>query len=181
MSTGESSSGYRAGETALIVTVPEAEPVVSAWRNRYDAAAAAGVPAHMTVLYPFLDHRAVTASVVEQLQALFAGHRAFTVELAQARRFPGVLYLAPVPATELRALTGAVASRWPEVPPYGGQFEDVVPHLTVAHDQEMPLLDLIEADVAGQLPISARIASVALMAFAGQGWREEHRFALAGG
>jgi 2'-5' RNA ligase len=176
----EESSGYRAGETALIVTVPEAEPVVSAWRTRYDAAAAAGVPAHITVLYPFLDQRAVTAGVVKQLRALFAGHRAFTVELARARRFPGVLYLAPAPETELRALTDAVARRWPEAPPYRGQFEDVVPHLTVAHDQEAGLLDLVEADIAGQLPVSARVASVALVAFTGQAWREEHRFGLAG-
>jgi 2'-5' RNA ligase len=127
------SSSFRARETALIAKAPEAEPPVGAWRNRFDSAAAAGVPAHITVLYPFLDHQLVDADVVGQLHALFAGHRGFGVQLMQCRRFPGVLYVAPVPETELRALTSAVTSRWPEAPPYGGQFEDVVPHLTVAH------------------------------------------------
>ena len=39
--------------TALVVLVPEAEPVVAAHRLRHDPAAADGVPAHVTVLYPF--------------------------------------------------------------------------------------------------------------------------------
>lgn len=112
-------TSYQAGQTALVVKVPEAEPVVSTWRSRYDAAAAAGVPAHITVLYPFLNHRAVTAGVLAQLQALFAGHRAFEVQLAQARRFPGVLYLAPVPDTGLRA--SRQSHCWPSPAAAGGR------------------------------------------------------------
>ena len=47
--------------------------------------------------------------------------------------FPdGVLYLAPEPAEPFGALTEAFAAAWPEYPPYGGSFTDVVPHLTVA-------------------------------------------------
>ena len=43
-----------AGQTALVVAVPSAEPVVARLRASYDVAAAYGVPAHVTVLYPFL-------------------------------------------------------------------------------------------------------------------------------
>jgi len=50
-----SADGYRDGETALIVKVPAAEPIVGGWRSQLDAAAAAEVLAHMTVRYPFLD------------------------------------------------------------------------------------------------------------------------------
>src|SRR5215216_5253276 len=39
--------------SALIVAVPEAEPLVGGWRLRYDDASL-GVPAHVTLLFPFM-------------------------------------------------------------------------------------------------------------------------------
>src|SRR4051812_2432915 len=41
------------GESALVVLVPEAEAVVKPFRDRYDPSAAAGMPAHITALFPF--------------------------------------------------------------------------------------------------------------------------------
>ncbi|NUP83938.1 MAG: 2'-5' RNA ligase family protein, partial [Nonomuraea sp.] len=115
--------------TALIAVVPEAEPVVGVWRERYDPSAAEGVPAHVTVLYPFLPFELVDTSALAEL---FAAWASFDVEFRGFGHFPGVLYLAPEPAEPFRELTTAVAERWPEAPPYGGAFPDVVPHLTVA-------------------------------------------------
>ena len=43
-----------AAESAVLVPVPEAERAVSRHRARLDGAAARGVPAHVTVLYPFV-------------------------------------------------------------------------------------------------------------------------------
>jgi hypothetical protein len=40
-------------ESALVVLVPEAEAATKPFRDQYDPAAAAGVPAHITLLYPF--------------------------------------------------------------------------------------------------------------------------------
>jgi len=40
-------------ESALVVLVPEAEAWVHSFRDRYDPSAAAGVPAHVMLLYPF--------------------------------------------------------------------------------------------------------------------------------
>ena len=53
--------------SAVLVQVPEAERVVSRHRARLDAAATAGVPAHVMVLFPFVPSAAITA---ETLQAL---------------------------------------------------------------------------------------------------------------
>ena len=39
--------------SALLVEVPEAEPLVRQWRMDLDPHAALGVPAHITVLFPF--------------------------------------------------------------------------------------------------------------------------------
>src|SRR3954470_1036237 len=41
-------------EAALVVMPPGAEPVVKSFRDRFDPVAALGMPAHITVLYPFI-------------------------------------------------------------------------------------------------------------------------------
>src|SRR5690349_20634700 len=41
-------------ESTIIVPVPEAEPLFGVLRGNHDRVAAAGVPAHITLLYPFL-------------------------------------------------------------------------------------------------------------------------------
>lgn len=151
------------------------------WRSQFDPAAAAGVPAHITVLGPFLDRSLIDAGVMGELEALMAEHQPFHIELMACARFPGVLYLEPTPAAPFRALTGANAERWPEAPPYEGQFADVVPHLTVAYGQEPEVLDMIEPEVAGRLPVAARIESVQLMTYTGEYWEDVRTFLLGGG
>ena len=49
-------------QSALGVTVPEAEPWVKNLRERYDPTAAVGVPAHITVLFPFISPDLITDS-----------------------------------------------------------------------------------------------------------------------
>lgn len=171
-------SSYRPGQTALIAKVPDAEPLVSGWRRQFDTAAAAGVPAHVTVLYPFLDCSVITASVVGELQEIIGGYPAFSVRFPECRRFPHVLYLAPVPDARFRAVTAAVAARWPEAPPYGGQFEEVVPHVTVAHGQDGRVFDKIEASLSQRLPIAAHVSAIQLLVFTGEQWHEERSFPL---
>jgi hypothetical protein len=179
MSDGTSGQ-YRAGETALLAVVQEAEPVVGHWRWRFDSFASAGVPAHVTVLVPFLDIDRIDAAVIDELRALFGGHSAFTVRFDRCRRFPDVLYLAPTPDEPYRALTGAVAARWPDAPPYGGQFTEVIPHLTVAHGRPARVLDEVEAVLAARLPIAAHVASVSLFVSDGDRWHSRAQFPLLG-
>lgn len=170
---------YATGETALVVAVPEAEPVVGRWRARHDEAAGHGVPAHVTVLYPFLREEEVDA---EALAGIVGAEPRFEVRFASCARFPGgVLYLEPVPADPFRRLTEAVAGRWPQAPPYGGQFAEVVPHLTVAHTADPATLDVVEADVASRLPVEAWVTAVELLVFDGARWIRRRTFQLAGG
>jgi 2'-5' RNA ligase len=168
-----------AGETALIVKLPEAEPLVGPWRDRYDSSAAAGVPAHLTVLYPFLPESRLDPDVLNALDELIGAHAPFEVRFAHCGRFPDVLYLAPDPDLPFRALTEAVAARWPEAPPHGGQFDDVVPHLTVAHGQDPATYDTIEAALSSAAPVSARVTTVHLFVRdAAEHWHERRPFAL---
>lgn len=166
-------------ESALIVPVPEAEPIVGVWRERYDDSARTGVPAHVTLLYPFLETADITPEDVERLSALFADVSATPFRLVAARRFSrGVLYLAPEPEGFFRDLTRRIWELYPHRPPYGGAFDDVIPHLTVAQVPDHSLLDGVEATVARQLPVDAHAGEAWLMLQApdGEQWRAGHRF-----
>ncbi|MCM9077974.1 MULTISPECIES: 2'-5' RNA ligase family protein [Streptomyces] len=177
----EDQSGlYQAGETLLLVKVPEAEPLVGGWRRRFDSSAGARLPAHVTVLYPFLDHGRIDADVLGALELLVGAHGAFDIRFECFGRFPDVLFLVPTPGGPLRALTQAVCERWPEVPPYGGRFVEVVPHLTVAHGQERSVFDEAEAALTGRLPVTARVSAVQLLVCDGESWHEQAAFPLLG-
>jgi 2'-5' RNA ligase len=158
--------------TALLIPVPEAETLVGDLRRRYDRAAETGIPAHVTVLAPFGD-------VDEGLDELFTAFEPFDFELTRVERWPGVLWLAPEPAERFVALTRAVAARYPEHQPYGGEHDTIIPHLTVGHHEEPPA----ELDTALQrgLPIAARATHVVQYEeVAPDRWHERRRYALRG-
>jgi 2'-5' RNA ligase len=170
----------RAGLSGLVVMVPEADPVVGEWRTAYDPVAAEGVPAHVSVLYPFLNAALIGRQAIDDLGELLGAHRAFDVRFTKTARWPGVLYLEPEPDGPLRELTASVAARWPEVPPYGGRFEPV-PHLTVGQGQEPAVYDAVEAALSARLPISTRVTRVLLVVHDGRRWHERAAFPLARG
>ncbi|MER7622963.1 2'-5' RNA ligase family protein [Streptomyces sp. NPDC126503] len=174
----DGTSGFQAGQTGLVVRIPEAEAAVRGWRERLDPSARAGVPAHITVLFPFLDACRVEGLVPSALPDVLAGHQAFDLRFASCGRLPDVLYLVPEPDAPLRRLTEAIAERRPEAPPYGGRFAEIIPHLTVAQGQTNAVLEMIEADLSGKLPFVSRVASVELMVHDGVKWRERASFPL---
>jgi 2'-5' RNA ligase len=154
-----------AEESALIVPVPQTEPVVASLRQTLDTAAQWGVPAHVTVLYPFLAPDRITASVLADIAAAIATVPAFEAAFSEVRWFGDtVVWLAPQPDGPFRALTSAVWQRFPDCPPYGGAYDDVVPHLTVGHDQPRDVLARAADEVTAGLPVQAPIRSVRLIA-----------------
>jgi 2'-5' RNA ligase len=165
-------------KSAIVVHVPDAEPIVGAWRREHTHDAPLGMPAHVTILYPFVP-REELAEAEPQLAELLAGHNAFDATFAHIARFPVLLYLAPEPAERFRRLTEAVAAAWPEHPPYEGAHDPVIPHLTVAESEEPSLLDSIAAEVEPRLPIRQRVEAASLFVEGDDGrWREHSRLPL---
>ena len=83
------------------------------FRDRYDPSAAAGVPAHITLLYPFKSPDEVDQAVIDDLRHCFRRFASFRFALAPIRRFPdAVLYLAPAPDEPFRQLTLAIWDRY---------------------------------------------------------------------
>ena len=167
-------------ESALVIVVPEAEPLVSDWRAQYDWSAQRGVPAHITLLYPFAPTEKVDDALLSQLRKLFVAEAAISFELARVARFPEVAWLAPEPSEPFKALTDLIAARFPDYPPYEGAHDVVIPHLTVA-EGGVELQDRVEAALSSHLPIRARADDVAFLFEDDEGlWHEAHRFPLAG-
>ena len=169
-----------ARRTALVVAVPEAEDVVGPHRLRLDPLTALGVPAHVTVLFPFAPAATVDEALRSRLSGLFAGVPAFEFSLDRTGWFgTDVLWLAPEPEHDFRNLTRLVSEAFPEYPPYGGEFDDVVPHLTVADGA--PRADMLAAEqhVSAALPIRSAARSVTLLVEEGSGhWRPGGSFSL---
>ncbi|MET9081989.1 2'-5' RNA ligase family protein [Streptomyces sp. NPDC004237] len=175
---GQQADGFRAGQSGLIVRVPEAEPLVRVWRDRLDPSARAGVPAHVTVLFPFLDASLIDQGVCAAIGEVLDRQCSFEARFDRCRRFPGVLYLAPQPDTHFRRLTEAIVERWPENPPFGGQFDDVVPHLTVAQGQDEAVTEKVEAALRTGLPVVAQVSMVDLLVHGGRRWDRRASFRL---
>ena len=168
-------------KSAFIVHVPEAEPCVGALRERFDASVKLGVPAHITVLVPFMSPELITEPVLQRIVQALGQVPAFTFTLAEVQRFPTTAYLVPEPAAPFIALTQSLVRSFPEYPPFGGEFESIIPHLTVAHgsasEAEHAAVELTAA-VQTHGPITSSCASVALIENSSGLWRRMHAFAL---
>jgi 2'-5' RNA ligase len=169
-------------ESAVLIAVPEAEPIVGRWRDRLDPSASKGVPAHITLLYPFAASEEIDPGVVAALGELFGPVSAFAFRLGELGRFPSVLYLRPEPVEAFRGLIDAVTRRFPAFPPYGGEFDESVPHLTVAESDDVAVLAEVEADLLPRLPLQARAVEAQLMVEDRDGrWRVAESLPFGGG
>ena len=159
-------------ESALIIEVPEAEAAIHRYRERFDANALLGIPAHITVLATFMPPQMINAPVLTQLGQLFADVSQFQFRLDRTDWFSDqVLWLAPGDPGLFRDLTQRVFHEFPAFPPFEGKHDVVVPHLTVGYRH--PLTDMRAAEEAIQdsLPIDARAAAVTLMTEPSSGGR----------
>jgi len=172
-------------ESAVLVPVPEAEPAVGRHRARLDRAAAEGVPAHVTVLYPFVPPPQITAATIEMLAAAIGSVAAFDCQFPATAWFgETVVWLAPRPDAPFRALTRAVCAAFPGYLPYGGRHDDAVPHLTIGDGPPGGVADLraAEADVLTALPVRTRVSRAWLMTGSREpdSWRTLTELPLAG-
>src|SRR5205085_2386586 len=120
------------------------------------------VPGHITLLAPFLPEDQLDDGTWETLGEFFADITPFSFELTDVCEFPsGVTYLAPEPAATFRRLTSELHRLFPEFPPYGGAFDEIVPHLTVPLS-EGESLGTLTATLAPGLPLGVHAASAAV-------------------
>lgn len=156
-----------AGYSVILVQVPALEravlPALTSWAPDFLMTDGSS-HAHVTLLAPFL---ADPLPALGQLRALFAGVDPFTVTFRSLGRFPGdgLVYAHPEPVSPWQRLTGMLVDAWPQCPPYGGQFAEVVPHLSIDHADDAAALEPL---VRPLLPVSMVVDEAVLA------WYEPH-------
>lgn len=125
--------------TGVVLMVPEARSITPS--------------AHITILAPFGRDPGPTPAELADVEEFFAEQAPFDYRLTEVCEFPGgVRYLAPEPVTRFSRMTHALHQLFPEYPPYGGEFDLVVPHLTIPDDAAV-----------GPLPIAAHARQATLL------------------
>jgi 2'-5' RNA ligase len=167
--------------SAIIVRASEAESVVGELRSRFDSTVALDVPAHITVLYPFMPPENIDEAVLGLLRDAIRGVGPFDFCLAKTGRFPGVLYLAAEPSFSFIELTRRIAHQFPEFPPYGGQFASVIPHLTVSDGGDAQA-DAAEIQLISAMkrhgPVGLRCEELTILEDSSGRWKEMHVISL---
>lgn len=123
-----------------------------------------------------------STDTVNRLSNLLAAIESFSFTLDHVGRFPNVLYLAPVPSAPFVHLIERTAHEFPESPPYGGQFDSITPHLTVAQltntDQLQSVIRQFSDAASDRLPLQAFADRVWLMDNREGRWQKRVSFSL---
>lgn len=171
----------RAAEiTGLVVPVPEAEGLLTSVAERHPEAARGGVPAHVTVLFPFLHPEKIDDGVLRTLRELFERHPPMPVRFAECRRREEFVYLRPEPADGLRRLTDEARRQWPDVIPYEGAYGEVEPHLTVSIRTAEDTAARVHEQIGHDLPVSSRLREGWLVSCRDEQWTVQERFPFGG-
>ncbi len=142
--------------------------------------AADGVPAHITLLHPFVPPERLDADVRRVIASVAAAHGAFVFDLAGKARWPGTVYVRVEPATPFVRLQADLARAFPAFPIYGSEADfEFVPHVTVAERAAADDPRSVGDPAWTGLPRSGRVQAVEVIA-RGEGgrWRTVWRIGL---
>jgi 2'-5' RNA ligase len=134
------------------------------------------MPPHVTLSYPFEDAKRLSDRTIAEIQNIVGGFSTFEFHLSRVCCFDNLpqtsyVWLAPSPFEPFLELTEALAAAFPQFPPFGGAFEQTIPHLTIAASRDKQALGRIEERLAPLLPITAHASSVEIMEHRLGSWR----------
>ncbi len=168
--------GEGSEDTAVVVPVRLPAPL-EGLRRRSTEEAASGLPAHLTMLYPFVTPDALDEELRFKLAAILSPIDAFDYRLTERRRWPDTLYAAVEPEAPFRALQATLAAAFPEFPLYDGAFE-FDPHVTVVWGPRSEDADVADDPAWNLLPASRQASFVDLIVRVDGRWQRRWRFAL---
>ncbi|GIG61546.1 hypothetical protein Lfu02_59180 [Longispora fulva] len=161
--------------TALVAPVPAADRILAAVAVDHPAAVRTGLPAHVTLLYPFVPAIDLEDHGLSWLREFAAAQPPVELEFTEVHHTADFVYL---PAAPLGPLVRAARDRWPALAPYAGRFgADPEPHVTVG--MRHPAAAEIAEIVAGLLPVR-QVVDELWVGVRDQGWTITGTFALTG-
>jgi 2'-5' RNA ligase len=166
----------------LVLFVPAVDTVLAAWHRttggRFSAEGTASeMPAHITLLYPFLPRPRLDTSQLTALARISAATPPIDLRFASTGRFPGVLWLDPS-SLACERLIETIRTRWPQHPPYGRPDFQLIPHLTVLRDADESTIEAADIGLRTLLPLRAIAERLSVVAHEGERWIEIRTFPL---
>ena len=164
--------------TALVVPVPEVEGVVGALREQYDPYSRSGLPAHVTLMAPFISPDALTAKHHQQLRECFARVAPFDFILEHVGAFHfdrhgrdemQVVYLYPDPCAPFCDLIRSLDQLY-DMSPYAGFYDNPTPHLTVAVHESVEGWGATSAELSAVVTYFAQSTKLPAVCRAVEAW-----------
>jgi hypothetical protein len=166
------------GISAVIVPIALPAPLASI-READDPLAARGVPAHVTVLFPFLAAPDLTPADRSALAQLAARRAPFIARFSQVEVHEAMVWLVPDRQQPFLDLIDSVASRWPNHPPYGGIHDTLLPHLTFVETRNGRALGAARVAAAESGPFEVIVREVTVITERASGaWRTRWRLPM---
>lgn len=150
--------------SAVVVRV-HLPPAIEALRRAAVKDASRGLPAHVTLLSPFVRAGQLDAALRRRLAAILVRHLAFDYHLLGPKMSSDTLYAGVDSERPFLELHRDLATEFPEHPIYEGKGGELVPHVTVASGRSA-IKDrrLIEDRAWHALPTRRRAYAVDLIA-----------------
>jgi 2'-5' RNA ligase len=118
--------------TLMIVAPHEVQAIAVPILRQYAPETLIRVPAHITILYPFVPVEQLDEAS-EILRQVCANIVPFDITLSGFASFPGVVFMKITDPQAIRNLFHHIFAAFPNYPPYGGRFgNELNPHMTVA-------------------------------------------------
>lgn len=132
-------------ETALLIVPPQpVQAFAYPLREAYDQDSFNRVPAHITLMYPFVPPEMVDEAI-ERLKPICSAFPAFEITLDHYDSFEDALFLEPSDTSTILELHQVLANAFPEYPIYEGEHGiKLHPHLTLARFSDPSEAEQIE-------------------------------------
>lgn len=141
---------------------------------------ARGVPAHVTLLHPFVGD--LDPSIRRAVATVAARHGPFDYTMIGPARWPDTIYVAVEPIEPFVRLQADLAAAFPDYPIYGEGWDfEFTPHITVAEGHAVEHEDVTRSEAWAALPMPARAAWLEVIAGDGAKWDLVWRVPLGGG
>jgi 2'-5' RNA ligase len=166
-------------QSAVIVRV-DLPRALDRLRRRSVGDAADGVPAHVTLLYPFVAPDRLDRGVRAAIATIARYHAAFDYTLEGPARWPDTIYASVRPTGPFLAIHRELARAFPDYPIYGrpAPFE-LIPHVTVAEGELVDDPSRLTDPAWSTLPVPRRAVALEVIASDSSGrWRPVWRLPL---
>jgi hypothetical protein len=162
----------------ILIPVPEVDRIVRPFAERQSPERRFPTTVAHISLCDFKPTDQIDDEAIQGLSEFFATVPPFEATLDRIERFSsGLAFLAPEPRAAFDKLIARVSSRYPETPPYGGQFDVVVPHVSLYLPRECSDGDLDPVRLL--LPVRFHVSEARLVDYTPTICRDLASFSLA--